>query len=1033
MTRKILLIFICSMMMFSACKDDPTGSSNSPEYFIEIRNTHSFLRAMPAGVEREREFSIIVNNEDGVGVSGMEVSISVLEGNGQVTPQNAITNENGNVSAAYSTIVPLGRSVARLKVSSGSVSQIVTLTFNGSNPPANINLISETPQLLVSKNTNGQIKLEAVVTDEFGVGVPGLMLKYELAEFSPDFPVFGSISGAEFTDDQGRMEAAFRTDRGAGKEFIIVRVDEANYADMNALVPITVRILEEEPRYFSIVANPTEHHDIHPDSLITSDIIITVKDQYNFGVPNLRVNICADIGTLQTPALTDSSGMITVQHSVTPSSDVESEGNFTATITAELPDLEWTETATIKFFPIYIEPGTITMDADRPFIWSDGAGLSLATLTVILKDADGQVMSGEEIVLTKSFLNCAVQTPVITDSMGIARAVFDDNGEPSVDERGMPAPVVITAAYPPMDLEASVELTIREWIRVTRFDVLARGRGPFYPGDSMEVHVTCYLNNGSPAPHDTELHFLATYGHWRDDVLNARSASNWYYAPDFIRIDTCHVYVTTPLDTVYSNPFYFDLVCGPPAQIDVTAEPDQIPAGSNEIVTISATVTDERGNPVRPGTYVSFSSSQGGNDQSAVTDVDGTCSAQFSVYGSQAGAIITATVDSGSGPIEASVEIETIGGPPHRIRLELDPDIISVPDIGGNTVSNVRGLLFDRNSDPVLFQVPVIFEISGGMGHPQGPAFFYNDDYSQSIEVISNNGIAEVEIHSGTISQNVEVNAHSFRDEERENIIRSLSKPLIVTSMPWSINISNISINRNGRSLGGSEWSLDVSITVSDDSNNPVAAEVPVTFSVEPDIATIEPALTGNPDSRGISRPGVANTTLVYHSGDSFSSFELTVTARSPLGEAENTSDHVLPFQEGVLELNIDPANWMFREDREVADIRVWAVLHDGNGVRINNAPILFTSNRARFWWMDNSTGHYRMFFPRVSRKFTGQQDDRNDEEPGTATVYLRASEEDIFNNPFLLEDQVYVHASVEGYEDISAGPVFIFFTRDID
>jgi hypothetical protein len=430
---------------------------------------------------------------------------------------------------------------------------------------------------------------------------------------------------------------------------------------------------------------------------------------------------------------------------------------------------------------------------------------------------------------------------------------------------------------------------------------------------------------------------------------------------------------------------------------------------------------------------VSFSSSQGGNDQSAVTDVDGTCSAQFSVYGSQEGAIITATVDGGGGPIEASVEIETIGGPPHRIRLELDPDIISVPDIGGNTVSNVRGLLFDRNSDPVLFQVPVIFEISGGMGHPQGPAFFYNDDYSQSIEVISNNGIAEVEIHSGTISQNVEVNAHSFRDEERENIIRSLSKPLIVTSMPWSINISNISINRNGRSLGGSEWSLDVSITVSDDSNNPVAAEVPVTFSVEPDIATIEPALTGNPDWRGISRPGVANTTLVYHSGDSFSSFELTVTARSPLGEAENTSDHVLPFQEGVLELNIDPANWMFREDREVADIRVWAVLHDGNGVRINNAPILFTSNRARFWWMDNSTGHYRMFFPRVSRKFTGQQDDRNDEEPGTATVYLRASEEDIFNNPFLLEDQVYVHASVEGYEDISAGPVFIFFTRDID
>jgi len=120
----------------------------------------------------------------------------------------------------------------------------------------------------------------------------------------------------------------------------------------------------------------------------------------------------------------------------------------------------------------------------------------------------------------------------------------------------------------------------------------------------------------------------------------------------------------------------------------------------------------------------------------------------------------------------------------------------------------------------------------------------------------------------------------------------------------------------------------------------------------------------------------------------------------------------------------------MFNEDNDNAEIRVWAILRDGHGVLINNAPILFTSNRARLWWKDFSNDRFIEFFPDPARKFTGVVDRQNTEEPGTATVYLRAQAEDIFLDPFTLEQQVRIEAVLEGYEDVIAQPRFVLFTR---
>ncbi len=1030
MKKIILFALVCCTVFLLGCKDDDNPVKEKRRWdewptCIEVRVSTNELTA-PTGVVREVEVTAIACNAAGVGVPDAELTLSVIDGIGEIIPQTGVTDEIGRVFAYYSTIIPTGRSTVKLSATIGQVYGEKQLTINGVNPPASIGLIPETSELTVSRNTNGSINLVAVVTDSSGAGVQGARVKFQISEFHEETPVFGSISGSNITDENGRAEAVFRSDLGSGTVKVIVFVDETGYENMFAQVPLTVRIIPEEPHAYDIRIFPQRILPIHPDSLTTTNIAIFARDKNNVGIPNLRFRMICDIGALTGSFLTDDSGVLSVQHSVRPSTDVGHDGNFTVTILAELPGFDWSETIELPF-KVEKTNGSLTLISDCDFIWADGAGGEYATLTAILKDNDGQVISGKEIVFSTSFQNCVVQSPVTTDSMGIARAVFDDNGEPSVNERGMPIPVVITARYPEMGIEESVEISIREIIRVARIDVNASRRQLTANGtDSMEVRVTCYMNNGSPAPSDTEIHFYAKYGRWLYDVATAGASSNVYFAPDFSRIDSCYIYVINPTDTVYYY-LLIDILSGPPEEIDVTAEPDQIPAGSNTLVTVNARVTDSYGNPVRQGTYVSFSSSQGGNDQSANTDLNGISTAQFSVYGSLNSAFITATVDGPEGPIDDTVEIETIGGTPSRIGLELDPDVISIAGVGGNSISTVRTSLFDQNDDPVLYPTPVILEIAGGMGHPQGPAFFYENRYSQAVEVTSVNGIAESILHAGTIMQDVEIRAFTFADDERQDTLRALSQTLRISGLPHFIDVY---IDGTGSEVGNGYWSLDVSIDVSDINQRPFDGELPVTFVFVPDIATMESVTTGNPDWEGNCRPGRANATLVYHGSESLAHFELTTSIRTPLGEVNNTTEHTLPLQKGELELNIDPANWMFREGQEIADIRVWAVLNDGQGVPINNVPILFTSTRARFWWMDLSTGRYIMFFPGVSRKLTGIVDRQNNEESGTATVYLRAMEPDIFLDRFGPDVQVFINATVEGHDDISVEPGIIWFTR---
>lgn len=235
---------------------------------------------------------------------------------------------------------------------------------------------------------------------------------------------------------------------------------------------------------------------------------------------------------------------------------------------------------------------------------------------------------------------------------------------------------------------------------------------------------------------------------------------------------------------------------------------------------------------------------------------------------------------------------------------------------------------------------------------------------------------------------------------------------------PFEIEIS---MNQRGEDAGGGAWMCMVGLRCWDRNRNPAGNGMQVMFTVEPEIANIEPARI---------QGGVAQTWLIYSSAHTFSPIEISATLQVPQGMLSAALATILPLNGGELSLMVDPESWMFDDDNPEARIRVWTILRDGHGVLINNAPILFTSTRGRFYWFDFRGGRYMEFFPDPARKLTGVRNQNNNESPGQATVFLIAREQDIFLDQNTLELPVQINAVVEGYEEVAADPEDVLFLR---
>ncbi len=523
---------------------------------------------------------------------------------------------------------------------------------------------------------------------------------------------------------------------------------------------------------------------------------------------------------------------------------------------------------------------------------------------------------------------------------------------------------------------------------------------------------------------------------------NFGQAENYYIADPRVGTATLRSYVINADSSfVYSNEVEITLVAGPPVKITVTAEPNNLQTNDpSQYSVITATVLDTVDNQVGAGKLVAFSATLGSLDHlSAATDENGQAIVHLAPGVTSGVAEITATVNTPAGPITGQTTVVIRSANPNSIQLEADPSAIAVQGTGGVSSSTLRALLYDANANLVEVPTVVFFQL---LNEPDPPAGCNINDHGMMDSSITSGGIATATLNSGTISGTKLLRAYTLVPNEEnpevpDTIAVTISRVQVLSGPPNQIDID---VNNAGENGGAGVWVIEANARVYDEYMNFVEDGIPVWFTCD-SVASIGDAVTGNESRDGNVQKGIAYAIYQYNSDNTFDTLTITAQVRVADRMIETSRPHTLPLQEGVLVLHCSPENWAIdAPDMDRANIMVLAQLRDGHEVLINNAPILFTSNRGYFYWYNHYRApRYRLYDPNVNPpepaiKLTGWHIDNGHREHrenrGEATVYLQGTEWDFFLDAVSPEVNVQIEAQVVGYEDVIADPVIVVITR---
>ncbi len=692
------------------------------------------------------------------------------------------------------------------------------------------------------------------------------------------------------------------------------------------------------------------------------------------------------------------------------------------------------------------------LNSSTNYIYADN-GVSHAIVRAVLKDEDNQAVEGASIVFTSNN-NGTINSPLITDSLGIVRAAFSDIGIPSYDALGERAPCTITATCLEYRVEQSLEIDIRPMEAVDNI-VLAAGKSSMRAGsgDTTWVRATCFLNpeRTQVAPQGTWVWFeinegMGSFHRSHVNVGDNGIAESIYIGGNQIGQATLQARVVNydggEQEEIYSNEVYIDLVPGPPASMSVSVTPTVLRVGvEGELATVIVTVTDSFGNPVRNGSVLVQFSATLGAIEPPIAVVDSGRVVAILTPGVEAGvSIITITIQiPDREDLTAQTAVSFIAGGGASIELSAHPLHIQVAGTGGVSTSTLRAIVRDANGNLVEVPTRVIFDL---ITHDEPPEAGNINGTYDSDTVLTSNGVAVATLNAGSKTGPQLIRAYTLDAEGNPTGVQAtLSTVMVGSGPPEAINVD---VNGEGIDAGGGAWTIEVAALVHDAYRNAVPDSIPIVFAIlEENIGIISSGFTGNSGINGRPTPGVAYATLTYNSNNTFRPVTIRAYCRTlQVDSVGGDLEYILPLQRGQLSLHADPDNWMFDRDEpdEMCDIRVWAILRDGHGVLINNAPILFGSNRGRYWY-DTRAGDdvdFEQFAPNPVRRQTGPLNDgrtpnerQNDEdERGHAVVWLRGVMDDFFLDPFTLEVVVQLQAQVEGYDDVFSDPEFVSVTR---
>lgn len=626
------------------------------------------------------------------------------------------------------------------------------------------------------------------------------------------------------------------------------------------------------------------------------------------------------------------------------------------------------------------------ISADPDTIYADH-NITYSTIAVEIRDGEGFGVPGQLVQFRTAPIG-RVLTNVSTDSTGIARTIFWDDGQ-----SGEALITAVVRNFHPSEPDSilsadtdSVRVVVKEPPAIESVTLQFDNMADPYPmrvGQTVPIYASATNTTGDVVPDGTLITFECIKGSFTDQAgndlgkvihqptYNGRAAT--YYnsgTSATTNPESLPETVTAKIGDVQDSRNIM-IRPGTPAGIEmrslvsvngVEVEADTSHVGSTNQIFIESTLVDMYNNTVQ-GQNVKFTT-----DLGTFLNTAQTVNIQTNEYG-VARVRFTPGLFAGAATIQASALNDTLvtqliftitSDQIHALDFtQQDPIRLNVANTGGTQSAVLRVRLRDINGNLIDKPHDVWFKIMNtGTSLPEG-ANLNNAPASDSVMVTSNGGEAQISVNAGTESGVLVIRASCTTEDGRW--IRATKANIIIMSGPPHSIEPFISGFNTGTNMGGGVWRVVAGAHVRDRYQNPVQINTMVWFAIYGagagpgnypyTSAQIESdGAVGNVSVNGDSLSGVAYTTVTYNG--TMTNEEVTIYARSggENGQAVEAYGSVtLPLNDPRFEIQVVPQIVNFGQQApqtKEADIIMY--LTDGQGLDITGSEFQILTTRGQ-------------------------------------------------------------------------------------
>ncbi len=608
----------------------------------------------------------------------------------------------------------------------------------------------------------------------------------------------------------------------------------------------------------TVTANPTP---VTADGISTSTITVTLRDANGNPVAGDDVFLdqgsdSSDISAASGPSAAN--GTVTFTVSDTTAEDV------TYTAIDDSAGAIINETAAVDFVAGPTDAGTSTVTADPTSVTADGT--STSTVTVTLRDANGNPVVGDDVTLTQG----EGSSSAISDPSGpsaadgtvtftVSDAVAEDVTYTATDTT-VPVGINQTAevTFTPGPTDAGTSTVTADPTSVT-----ADGTS------TSTVTVTLHDANGNPIVGDNVI-LSAGSGSSTMSVPSGPSAADGtvtFGVSDAVAEDVTYTATDTTAPVVIAETASVDYIAGPTdaATSTVSADPPSVTADGVSTSTITVTLLDANGNPV-VGDNVTLD--QGEGSASAISDPSGPSAADGTVTFTVTDAVAEVVIYSAEDTTELvdlneTPDVTFTSGPVSdgTSTVTSSPPAVTAD---GTSTSTVTVTLRDANGNPVAGDDVSLTQGEGSssaISDPSGPSaadgtvtFTVSDAVAEDVTYTATDTTVPVGI--------TETAAVDFTAGPTDATTSTVTAdPTTVTANGTSTSTVTVTLrDANGNPVVGDDVTLtqgEGSSSAISDPSGPSAADGTVTFTVS-DLVAEDVTYTATDTSVALGITGTA-------------------------------------------------------------------------------------------------------------------------------------------------------------------------------